>query len=60
MTRIILSLVAAATLAGCGADGEPVTPTANLNVGVGTSGARAGVNLGLNKGPWNISLGRHL
>lgn len=60
MTRTILTLIAAAALAGCGADGEPITPTANVNVGVGTSGTHAGVSVGLNKGPWNLSLGRRL
>lgn len=58
MMRAISALMLAATLAACGADGEPVQPTANLNVGVGTSGAYAGANVGLKKGPWNLSLGR--
>ncbi len=60
MMRITATLITLAALAGCGADGDPIRPTANVNVGVGTSGTSAGINLGLNKGPWNLSLGRHL
>ena len=46
----ILSFVA---LAACGADGEPVQPTASINVGSG--GVSAGV--GVSKGPIAISIG---
>lgn len=60
MTRLIPALILTAMLAACGADGEPVQPSANVNVGVGTSGAHASANVGLSKGPWNLSLGRHL
>ena len=60
MTRLIPALILTAMLAACGADGEPVQPSANVNVGVGTSGAHALANVGLSKGPWNLSLGRHL
>ena len=58
MTRIVAALMVIGTLAACGADGEPIQPTANVNVGVGTSGAHASANVGVQKGPWNLSLGR--
>ncbi len=54
----VWAVLALLALAACGADGEPVTPTANLNVGVSTSGAYASSNVGVKKGPWNLSLGR--
>ena len=53
MAAVSVSLV----LAGCGADGEPVQPTLNANVGVGTSGAYVGGGVGLNKGPIGVYVG---
>lgn len=44
-------------LAGCGADGEPVQPTANLAIGVGQGGLSAGARVGVSKGPVSISVG---
>ncbi len=58
MKKILTAFPMLALLAACGADGDPITPTANVNVGVGTSGAHASANVGLQKGPWNVSLGR--
>ena len=46
-----------AILAACGADGEPVQPTANVGVSVSTSGVHAGASVGVRKGPLAISLG---
>ena len=60
MKRIALAALMGLALVGCGADGEPITPTANANVSVGTSGITTGVNLGLKKGKWNLNLGRAL
>lgn len=51
-TVAVLSLMA---LAACGADGEPVQPTMNAGVSLGTSGVGTHVGLGLRKGP--LSLG---
>ena len=47
-------------LAGCGADGEPVQPTATVGVGVSSSGVHTGATVGIRKGPWNISWGKYL
>ena len=55
--RILAALALAATLAGCGADGEPVQPTLDATVGVGSSGVHTYGGVGLNKGPLNLWLG---
>ena len=51
------ALIALFFVAACGADGEPVQPSANLAIGVGESGVSAGARLGLSKGPISIHLG---
>ena len=43
-------------LASCGADGEPVEPSANVGVSVGTSGVNAGASVGVRKGPVSINV----
>ncbi|MEP3846220.1 MAG: hypothetical protein ABJM43_12860 [Paracoccaceae bacterium] len=55
-----IALLAFLTLTACGADGEPVKPTANLNIGVGSNGVHTGASIGLRKGPLGISLGQYL
>lgn len=52
-----LAALALATLVSCGADGEPIKPTANLNIGVGQGGVSAGVRLGARSGPVAVSIG---
>jgi len=44
-------------LTACGVDGEPVQPTANVGVSVGTSGVHTAASVGVRKGPLAISLG---
>ncbi|SMO54577.1 hypothetical protein SAMN06265380_102140 [Ruegeria faecimaris] len=53
-----LLMLAGVTLAGCGADGEPIQPTMSANIGVGTSGAYVGGGVGLQRGPLSVFLGR--
>ncbi|MFK7874301.1 MAG: hypothetical protein AB8B71_00765 [Paracoccaceae bacterium] len=60
MKKILCACGLVLGLAACGVDGEPITPTANVNVGVGSSGVNAGVNLGLKQGKWALNLGRAL
>ena len=63
MSRFILPFVLLLTsfaMAGCGADGEPVQPTANLDVGVSSSGVHGGASVGVRKGPWTVTLGQYL
>lgn len=55
--RVIALIGATVTLAACGADGEPVQPTLNANVGVSSSGAYVGGGVGLHKGPVSVFLG---
>ena len=50
-------IVAVLILAGCGADGEPIKPVANLAVGFGSGGAYASSSVGVRKGPVSISVG---
>ncbi len=56
MIRILIALGLALALGACGADGEPVQPTANLGIGVSSSGVSAGANVGLRKGPVSINV----
>lgn len=60
ITRPTLLLLTCLALAGCGADGEPVQPTANVGVGMSSSGVHAGAKVGVRKGPWAISWGQYL
>lgn len=52
-----LAPLACAFLLGCGADGEPIQPTANLNVGVGANGITPSLRVGARSGPVAISIG---
>lgn len=53
-----LIVLAALILGACGADGEPVRPSGNVNVSLGSSsGVGLGANLGLQKGPISVGLG---
>ncbi|WP_322865135.1 hypothetical protein U5922_002350 [Aquicoccus sp. G2-2] len=54
MTRKLLilpALLALAALAGCGADGEPVTPGASATVDVGNAGVSTTGKVKVHKGP---------
>ncbi|WP_170311858.1 hypothetical protein [Sulfitobacter sabulilitoris] len=53
----LLAALGLMTLAACGADGEPVRPTANGTVTISSSGVHAGVGVGLHKGPFSVFLG---
>lgn len=50
-TVAALSLMA---LAACGADGEPVQPTMNAGISLGTTGVGTHVGVGLRKGPLSM------
>jgi len=56
MTRL-LAILALSALAACGADGEPVQPTMNANVGVGPGGVTGSTGLTLKQGGLSIGLG---
>ena len=48
---------ASVALAGCGADGEPVRPSLNAGIGIGSGGVHVGGNVGVRKGPVSIAIG---
>ncbi len=56
-TVTALVLTALAMLAGCGADGEPIRPTAQANVGVGSNGVTGSVGTTLTRGSVSVGLG---
>lgn len=56
--KILVALGMLVVVGACGADGEPVQPTANLGIGVSSSGVHASGSVGVQKGPWNVTLGR--
>lgn len=61
MMRIlrVLQLIAVGfVLAACGADGEPIQPTMNATVGIGSSGTHVGGGIGLRRGGLGIYVGR--
>ncbi|MFD3191915.1 hypothetical protein ACFMPD_16855 [Sedimentitalea sp. HM32M-2] len=53
----VLSVATVLGLAGCGADGEPVQPSMNVAVGVGSSGVNTYGGVGLQQGPLSVYLG---
>jgi hypothetical protein len=57
MLKWIAFVLCLGALAACGADGEPVQPTLNAGVSVGTSGVHVGGGVGVNAGPLSILLG---
>ncbi|MCV3272168.1 hypothetical protein [Roseobacter sinensis] len=48
---------ALALLAGCGADGEPVTPQINGGVTINQNGIYPRASVGVGKGPLSVWLG---
>ena len=54
---VLMALSCIAFLSACGADGEPVQPSLNANVGVSGSGVNVNGGVGLSQGPFNIFVG---
>jgi len=52
-----LAILSLLTLAACGADGEPVRPTASSSVTMSSSGVSVGTAVGLRRGPFSLALG---
>ncbi len=44
-------------LAACGADGEPIQPTANVAIGVGKGGVYGRARVGVSQGPVSVTVG---
>lgn len=56
MIRVI-AFGALVTLAACGADGEPIKPTLNAGVSLGSGGVNTNVSVGARKGPFSVNWG---
>ncbi|MGH1464368.1 MAG: hypothetical protein ACRBBQ_03315 [Cognatishimia sp.] len=54
--KAVILILSLGFVAGCGADGAPIRPTANIGVGIGTGGVSAGARLGASKGPVSIGV----
>jgi hypothetical protein len=52
-----LAILSLLTLAACGADGEPVKPTASSTITMSSSGVSVGTAVGLRRGPFSLALG---
>lgn len=57
MTRILAALAMMTALTSCGADGEPIQPTANLGVNIGSSGIHPSGSVGMRKGRVAVNVG---
>ncbi len=55
--KLPLVLSAVLLIAACGADGEPVRPTATTNINVNPNGVNVGTNVRVGKGPFAVNLG---
>ncbi len=55
--RIVAALLGLLALAACGADGDPVRPTAAVEVGFGSDGADIGGVVGVSDGPVSVGIG---
>ena len=53
MKKLLLLVV----LAGCGADGAPFKPSANLGLSIGSNGVTTNASVGASNGPVTISIG---
>ncbi|WP_299968230.1 hypothetical protein [uncultured Roseobacter sp.] len=55
--RCFMALAAAAFLAGCGVDGEPVAPQINGGLTINKNGIYPSASVGVNRGPLSVWLG---
>ncbi|WP_165586946.1 hypothetical protein [Pseudaestuariivita atlantica] len=53
----VLTLMALLALAACGADGEPVKPTADASVTLGPGGVSSRASVGITRGPVSVRVG---
>ncbi len=56
MTRVIVTLLTLGLLAGCGANGAPFYPTANVGLSAGPGGVSPSCNLGTSNGTITLSV----
>lgn len=55
--RVIAILLTGFVLAGCGADGEPIQPTAKTNLRITPNGVSVGTNVRVGNGPFGVNVG---
>ena len=53
----LIWILALTGLVACGADGEPVTPSLDAGISVGTNGVSTRASVGVRQGPVNIRVG---
>lgn len=53
----ILMILGVCALMGCGAAGDPIRPTANLGLSIGTNGITPTASLGAQSGPVSVNVG---
>jgi hypothetical protein len=56
MKKLAMILVAGA-LFGCGAQGDPIRPTANLGLSIGPNGVTPNASVGARSGPVSLNVG---
>lgn len=57
MIKRAFCLIALLCVAACGVDGEPVRPTANIGVSIGSGGVSTGGSIGVSRGPLSVGVG---
>ncbi|MGR3617620.1 MAG: hypothetical protein ACU0BB_16480 [Paracoccaceae bacterium] len=55
--KLCFALMTFGVLSACGVDGEPVQPTLNAHVGIGSSGVDVRGGVSASRGPVNIFVG---
>ena len=55
--RMIAIVLAGLVLTGCGADGEPIQPTAKTNLRISPNGVSVGTNVRVGRGPFGATVG---
>ncbi|WP_435311363.1 hypothetical protein [Primorskyibacter sedentarius] len=53
----VAAVLALITLAGCGADGDPIRPTLNTTISAGSGGVHTSTSVGVKSGPVAVSVG---
>ncbi len=57
MKKAIIGLGVVVMLASCGAQNDPIRPTANLGLSIGSGGVTPSANVSAQSGPLTVSLG---
>lgn len=57
MKKTVLLIILGLGLAGCGADGNPLTPSIGAGVSINQNGISPHLGVGVNKGPLHVGIG---